>query len=678
MRIIFIRLFYGLIALLSAVAVFAQLHETDSEMTLGSRHLLWITDVHTGFSPEKFHERLGEELEARDINAARLDFDADDPVRSQVLQLRIGNPDLSSARWAEEGYPVFDKGQHVTVETLDRPLEDPRGIYMLYGPEKSKEGLLESLAETGYGGAQRTLYANQDMVDYLRGSPFAWAFSASVLGIAFAVMASAVMGSRVYAQRFLFGSSPLGAYVREARAALLTVLVSFIGVQAMAAVVLLLYNGMAFYGLFWKISLLVTVVITVLILVVHLVAVQLVSRVDIPEAIKGRQPVRSSYAAVSLVKIGCLVGLLSLMQISFSTAGLMADHRSSSALLSTLGQVSYVDQRGVTPEEADRRSTAEWFAGEIGRGNVIIAQNKPLMKFGPDFKPLSLTSALAVDQNYLRLHAEQVPEAARWIAEDEHRHQPAVFLPEGREVSREELEEVVPYGFPEQRLADFTEHRIPAGRDVFTYGSSINEDPLSVHDPLVVYLPQEDLLASADSVAAWATQGGAIIEDRAGAMDRLAESPARTLVASIKPVAVHQASYLKKYGADLRTSLYGAVAFGVVLVLALLAYAVLYCRENGQEIFVKHLSGWGFLGTFRALLGVEVLVMAGVVAWQAYRTVGESQGLLSTGADDGVVTDFLRFSWGSIGALVLLDLALLLGALLLSSRRDITERTRTE
>lgn len=678
MRIAFIRLFYGLIALLSAIAVFAQLHETDSEMTLGSRHILWITEAHSGFSPEDFHDRLGEELQDRGINAARLDFDAADPVRSQVLQLRIGNSDLPSARWADEGYPVFDKGQHVTVEIVDKPLADPRGIYMIYGPEASKEGLLESLVETGYGGTQRTLYADRDMVEYLRGSPFAWAFSASVLGIAFAVMASAVMGSRVYAQRFLFGSSPLGVYAREARSALLTVLTSFVVVQAVAAVALLLYNGMAFYGLFWSISLLVTAVITALILMAHLAAVLLVSRVEIPEALKGRQPVRSSYAAVSLVKIGCLVGLLSLMQLSFSTAGLMADHRSSSALLGSLGQTSYIDQRGGTQEEADQRSMGEWLREEIARDNVIVAQNQRLMKRGPDFNPISLTPVLVVDQNYLRLHADQAPEAAQWVLQEEHRDQPAVFLPGGGHMTRDELEEVVPYEFPEQRLADFTEHGIPEGRDVFTYGSSLTPDPLRVRDPLMVYLPQTDLLASASTVAAWATQGGALIEDRDGVMERLAASPARTLIASIKPVAVHQASYLKEYGADLRTSLYGAVAFGVVLVLALLAYAVLYCRENGQEIFVKHLSGWGFFGTFRALLGVEVLVMAGVVAYQAYRTVGEGRGMLSVGANDGVVADFLRFSWGAIGALVLLDLALLLSALLISSRRDITERTRTE
>lgn len=217
---------------------------------------------------------------------------------------------------------------------------------------------------------------------------------------------------------------------------------------------------------------------------------------------------------------------------------------------------------------------------------------------------------------------------------------------------------VVPRGSPELPTPRVEATPIRDSQALFTYRVStrLDREP-RVHDPVVVLPDGSRLLSDADYTA-YATQQAVVFRDGdhvreilnggAGTSDDPADgrsnqaslggaAPDRTdsrlsdYVLAVNPVAENAAIQYRDAVRDMRLRSFNMVATLAILGLTATSVALVYCRRNAQQLFVKYLCGWSFARAYRPLLLVEGLVASALIAWTLLR-IRTTSGGAETGA----------------------------------------------
>lgn len=660
--------FASLLAFLLAATAERTVHVLDDP------DLVWITESDGTHDTDEVARTVREVADAHDAAIGYSVLDVRTPSSLAHLYLAVSDPGSRYGRWLEEGYPSF--GRSFTVRT--HPIEEfgevgPHGYYLVFGAPEAAPALREALAGHGLSeapGVQRTR-----LWHFLTGGHLWHLVAVAVLTTVTATGAGVLLASRDHAVRRLQGHS----YGRLLAGELDRVLRLWAVVLPVAAVAVLgllgLYNGGNQIGFYSVLALALLGSLTLPCLVTHAAALALVGTTGILPALRGRLPVRGTMAAVYLVRVPAFALTLVLIGSVVATAREVRDHRLGLEVHDRYGQTSrpaLSANYGWADERAVDDTLGPWLRRADVAGDLVLAVQMRLSEIVPDGGTTPDRPVLLVNDTYLAEEEVLAPTGKRYGAAGTVR----VLLPES--ASRDTgplVEEVTGWlavnGDPGGR---FDVRVLPAadGQTLFTYGAQERLGgalPL-LYEPLVVVLPNGAVLsdnAYVNHMSARQTvfpDPGVVEAFRAGSPEASRYvSMVETLGTSARrahALAVHA----------LHTEAFNLVGAGAVLLLTAMAACVVHVRTRAQEIFVRHISGWGFLATHRRLLATEAVLAVGFVGW----AVGNTAVRLSAPDDParpGVpVTGAEPLHAAGIA---LTSLALTLGVLALLHRRIVRE-----
>ncbi len=626
----------------AACAVFpvliAFLLATTAERTmyvLEDARLVWISENDGTYDTDAVAASVRQVADDHGTSVGYVIADVNEPFSTAHLYLAVADAGSHHQRWLADGYPAF--GRDFTVIT--HPVEDfggvgPNGVYLVFGDAASEEALRAALAEHGLHEAAGTQVTQ--LWHYFTGGHLFNLLVVALLGSATATGAGVLLASRDYGVMRLQGRSYPdilgGDLLKVARLHAIALPV----VAAAALVFLGLYNGWNQIGLYTLMALVFLALLTVPCLLVHAAVLGLVHSTGILPALKGRLPVRSTTAAVYLVRVPVLVLTLVVLGGVVGSAQDVRDQRQGLELLEDHGDTSFPSlsaNYGWADPEAVDENLGPWLREVDAAGDMILTVHADPGEFllpetGRPWSPPALDRpVLVVNDTYLA--AEEV------LSPSGERHGPGntvrVIVPEH---AREHTDDLVD-GVTQVWLAT-NSHRgqtpevealaAADGQTLFTYAAKGTSDPQRflplVHDPVVIVLPNGAVLSDTDYVN-YLTGRSTAFPDPGVVRDfREANPEASRYLSMVETLTV---SALRDHHHSLnllRSETFNLFGAGTVLLLTAMAACVVHVRTRAQEIFARHISGWTFAATHRRLLLVEgglALAFLGWTTWETFR-----------------------------------------------------------
>ncbi|MBB6174868.1 hypothetical protein HNR23_004928 [Nocardiopsis mwathae] len=675
-------------ACVAFAALIAFLLAATAEQTLyvlDDAELVWITQdegIHDNGEVARSVQEVADEYGAA-IGYTVLDVH--EPSSRAHMYLAVSDPDSRYADWLEEGYPSFSRS--FTVET--HPIGEfgevgPKGHYLVFGPPEAETALREALADQGLYEAPGTQITQ--LWHFFTGGHLFNLAAVALLASVTAVGAGVLLASRDYAVMRLQGHSYAAILRNElARVALLYTLV-----LPAAAVVVLgalgLYNGWNQLGFYLPLAGVFLGILAVPCLLVHAGMLGLVHATGILPGLKGRLPVRSSTAAIYLVRVPVLV-----LTLVIATGLVTAAHDAREQAIGLDVYEQYGDTSrpalsanyGWSDDDAVDRELGPWLRKVDSDGDMVLAidvspfellpvdpaENRPP---GPD------APILVVNDTYLAEQEVLAPSGQRYGSGENIR----IILPDSASAYGDELARGLKDNWLDVNSGsdrDFDVQVLPSaeGQTLFTYGSGGFNGPRFLplmRDPVIIALPNGGVLSDTAYVNHMTSQA-TVFPDPEVVEGFRAENPNASRYISM--VEMLTTGALKEHAttlATLRTESFNLVGAAAVLVLTAVAACIIHVRTRAQTIVARHISGWTFLATHRRLLAVEALIAVAFTGWATWDTLArlaaanDPMGL----APPGAMTTSGAEPFYAAG-IALLSLAITIGALVLFHRRIVRE-----
>ena len=661
--------FAALLAFLLAATAEQTVHVLDDP------DLVWITQSDGTHATDEVARTVREVADAHDAAIGYSVLDVRTPSSLAHLYLAVSDPGSRYGRWLDEGYPSFSRS--FTVRT--HPIEDfgevgPHGYYLVFGAPDAAPALREALAGHGLTeapGVQRTR-----LWHFLAGGHLWHLVAVAVLTTVTATGAGVLLASRDHAVRRLQGHS----YGRLLLGELRGVLRLWAVVLPVSAVVVLgllgLYNGGAQLGFYTVLALALLASLALPCLITHAVVLALVGTTGILPALQGRLPVRGTTAAVYLVRVPAFALTLVLIGSVVTTAREVRDHRLGLELHDRYGQTSrpaLSANYGWADEQAVDDTLGPWLRRADAEGDLVLAVQMRLSEIVPaGGTPPQDRPVLLVNDTYLT--EEEV------LSPDGKRYGPAatvrVLLPASVSGSTEPLVEGVTgwlevNGDPGDRF-DLRVLPIADNQTLFTYGAQERLGgalPL-LHEPLVIALPNGVVLSDNSYVNHMSARQTVFPDPGVVEAFRARSPEAARYVSMVETLGTSARRAHAVAVHALRTEAFNLVGAGAVLLLTAMAACVVHVRARAQEIFVRHISGWGFLATHRRLLSTEAVLAVGFVGWAVAST---AVGLSARDDPARPGTPVTGAEPLHAAGIALASLGLTLGVLALLHRRIVSE-----
>lgn len=674
-----IKLAYVAIALFSAAVGILVLQNSDEDIVAGPSTILRIDESDEVAGGPQVTAMLESFAREQGVNIGRQVDDLERPESLRHLYLAVGDPYAESAAWLRDGYPGFSPA----ISTEMRPLgeistRDPRGYYLLFGPQQAADDLLPRFAELGLRGSQQP-YLTPSRAIELFGHGALLLAVAAVAAAAVAIVASGViLSSTAYGVRRLHGHS-FGRILAEDMWATGRYLLGVVAVVGAAvAVFLVLYNGLNQFGRYSLIAVGFLVFFTALAASAHLSALALVHRTGILDSVKGRVPagpvISSSYA----IRVPALLLTLAAATAVLAGGSRAIDQRAEFATWSATGDAATVLLNGsLTGREEEMTGTVgEWIRRSSDAGEVILTEREPPdAVFLPD-SGVSVTELLIVNTTYLREQPLLDPAGRPVVGPDPGTDAVQVLVPERYRADSDRIGVSVDewIGFqvrdragaaPEVAIVPLRSGQSPFAYDTATY----LDRPTRPVDPVVIAIPDGSDVLADEQYAAYATQGGVVFRDGGQVVSELAQDEElATYVLAVSPVAQKAATEYRDVVRDLRLRVFNLAAAAAVLVITAVGVALVYGRRNADALFVKYVSGWSFVRAYGPLLAVELALSLLLVGWAAWAGPPESPG-------GTPVTDAVGSGWEPVvaGAIGVASLTFVVLSLLRFNRRMVTE-----
>ncbi|MFE9242261.1 hypothetical protein [Nocardiopsis sp. NPDC006938] len=633
-------LFAVLIAYLLAIGV------ERLQYTLEDTRVVWISENDESSDAAEVAAAVQRVAEDHDTVIGYGVLDVNDPYSVSHLYLALPDSPTPQARWLEEGYPGFDPG--FTVRT--HPLADfedvgPNGHYLVFGSSETETALRAELAELGLyeaPGVQTTRAWHFFTGGHL--------FHLSVVALLAAVTAA---GAGV-----LLASRDYGVWRLQGRSYLRVLAADLLKVARLAAVVLPLvtagtlvflgpYNGWNQLGLFSLMALVFLGLLTAACLLAHAAALGLVYSTSVLASLKGRLPVRSTYACVYLVRLPVLVLTLVVLGNIVTAAQGLRDQRVQLDLAEAQGDTSFPSlsaNYGWADEQAVDDELGPWLREADSRGDMVLvvpSDTALLSPPSPDLPPTpgSERPLLFVNDTYLGEQEVLAPSGERYGPGGSVR----VLVPEGAaaDVGAVTADAIGSWldlhGGPDR--APRTEVLpLADGQTLYTYAAKGLDSPRPhlplVHDAVVVVLPNAGVLSDSAYVSYMTTRSTVFPDPEVVEDHRERDPTASRYIAMVEPLSTSARHTHSQTLTVLRGELFNLVGAAAVLLLTGMAACVIHVRSRAQEIFARHICGWTFPATHRRLLlteGAITLIFLGGVLWDTLSRIAAAANPATAG-----------------------------------------------
>ncbi|MFF8998752.1 bacteriocin-associated integral membrane family protein [Streptomyces achromogenes] len=685
-----IKFVHAAVLAYSAVLAFLFLRSLDEDWVLGHTAVVWVTDSDDSASGSRVAREVAGFAREHHATVAREVLDLKDPSGRRHLYLAPGGP---HSDWLEQGYPAFSRDYRTDVHPVSElGLRDPRGFYYVFGSDRSAAELARTFDGLGLKSTVNHPFAfDQLSVTYAGGALYR-SFFVVALAVVTMTGAGVMLNSKAYAVLRLQGMS-IGQILRRDLRQLWTFwAVAFAVVAAATLLMLGLYNGCAWLGTFAEVALGVTAVLGLAAFATHAAMLALMSQTGVLSALKGQLPSRTAAVCAYLVRIPALLLALSIAStVVLAGQDVMARQESSRAY-ANIGSTTSIAFNGSVSSESGLHAmethVAPWLRAADKDGKIIFVGHRNIR--GPGLNALMNRDVLIVDESFLA--AQPV------LDRSGHRHAPKaagpdrirLLLPEDLAPYAEPLRAQVP-GLvnpvdPGAVRADQVRTEWSKdGQRVFTYnpngqrrdGEHPGADDSWVADPVVIVFPNGSPLVSDKLYVGYASQGGVVFPDPDDVSAGVKERHLEAYVMSMTPVAQNAADKLRDLVGDFRVQLFNLIVAVAVLLITGVGVCIVHSRKNAQAIFVRHISGWTFSATHRAVLlleGLLALLLAGWLPYQVWQKNQELERFKALGIPaPRPAAELTGLDLGVTGTLVAVEVTAVLLALAVFHRRIVKE-----
>ncbi|MFD6949492.1 hypothetical protein A6A08_05150 [Nocardiopsis sp. TSRI0078] len=617
--------FAALIAfLLAATAEQTMYVLEDSEM-------LWITEDDGTHHTDDVARTVQEIADEHGAAIGYTVLDVHEPSSRAHMYLAVSDPASHHADWLEEGYPSFSRS--FTVET--HPLDEfgdvgPKGHYLIFDAPQAEPALREALADHGLREAPGIQFTQ--LWHFFTGGRLFNLAAVALLGTVTAVGAGVLLSSRDYAVMRLQGHSYMSVLRKDL---LRTTRLCAIALPVVTATVLTFlgfYNGWNQLGFYVPLALAFLGMLAVPCLAVHAAVLGLVHTTGILPALKGRLPVRSTTAAIYLVRVPVLVLTLVIVGSIILSAQNARDQRIGLDLYEQYGDTSrpaLSANYGWSDPEAVDDELGPWLRRVDAAGDMVLAVHVSPLELLPgdpaNPRPPGVDDpVLIVNDTYLTEQEVLSPSGERYGPGESIR----VIVPDSASAHADQLAEGVTGWLEANGTADrdFDIEVLPAADDqtVFTYGSNTFSGPLFLpllHEPVIIALPNGEVMSDTGYVSHM-SGGDTVFPDPDVVEEYRADNPQASRYISM--VEMLTTSALKEHATTLtalRSEVFNLVGASAVLLLTATAACVIHVRTRAQAVFARHISGWTFVAIHRRLLAVEAIIAVAFVGWATWDTV---------------------------------------------------------
>jgi hypothetical protein len=433
---------------------------------------------------------------------------------------------------------------------------------------------------------------------------------AVLLVVVVTVVSSVLLNARFYGIQRLHGRSAVRLLAGDFRRVLPFAAAAILGVNLVVAVLLFRYNGFHQFGTFLPLQLIIAGALTAVALAVQGLAVILLRRTPILEAVGGRVSASWAFAGSFVLRGWSLLLALSILSSGLTAMWTLADARAAHRTWSAAGDAYYlrvsaaIEYANNGPEIGGRIGKALRQADE--RGEVTIAARHRLSGSKHDI--------LLVNEPYLRRFDIRDINGARVTPSGTAR----LLIPQRHSAQAARIEGELPgWAAVAMRGVRPEVHAEPI-RDgqslMFSTNATGDRTPL-LHDPVMLVVPAASGIIADDEYTTMATNGGVLVRDPEQAMRVLGDAGLGDYLLGVTPFA-HDAGqrYLQaRRGAAIQ--LINLILGVALLAFTAMAVAFVYCGRNAQSLFARHLHGWGYVRTHWRILALEAALGAVLLAW---------------------------------------------------------------
>ncbi|MFJ7999388.1 hypothetical protein ACIQ7D_19910 [Streptomyces sp. NPDC096310] len=647
---------HAVILAFSALFSFLFLKSFEDQWALGYDAVVQVGESRDTSTSRAVGEALDAFARDHDVTVGRQEPDLKRPDRSRYLYLTPTGP---RAGWLDSGYPAFSPGQLTTTRPLsDLSNRDPRGLYYLFGDSGTVGPFIKLLEEHGLT-ARHVRPASVEQVSFAYGGG-ALARSLIVIALVCVTMTGAgvLLNAKSYGVLRLQGMSLPGILARDllrlARfwGAFLSVLV--IGTTALLA----WYNHLAWFGLFTALTAATAAAFTALTLATHAGMLALTARSGTLAALKGEIPARSTAVATYLVRVPALLLALGIAASVLQAGQDLTRRQDTFARYEQAGQASSVRFNGyLGAADSLRRLEAKvgpWLRAADADGELVLAGRKDIRR-SRDGQNIPVDGLMVVNRTFLDHQKILGPDGRRYAraAAEENpgstgkspggsgdAQRILLLVPQHLAAHTAELKAMVPglVSPPDpDRITPAMIAVLPTAdnQEIFTYnargsyrpGQDRRADDSSLTDPVIVVVPNGADYISDKGYTAYASQRSIVFPDPADITAGIDARDLHSEVIAVSPVAGDAAQAIREITADFRLQLFNlAIALAVLFVTGV-GVVIVHTRKNAQRIFARHLHGWTFTSTHRALLAAEAAIVALLASWIPLQVWQNNQGL---------------------------------------------------
>ncbi|MFE3741183.1 hypothetical protein [Streptomyces sp. NPDC059134] len=640
---------HAVILAFSALFSFLFLKSFEDQWALGHDAVVQVGESRDTSTSRAVGEALDAFARDHGVTVGRQEPDLTHPDRSRYLYLSPAGP---RADWLDSGYPAFSPGQ----TTLTRPLadlsdRDPRGLYYLFGDPGAVGPLIALLEEHGLT-ARQVRPASVEQISFAYGGG-SLARSLIVIALVCVTMTGAgvLLNAKAYGVLRLQGMSLPGILARDLRR-LARFWGVFAAVLALTTTALLAwYNHLAWFGLFTLLTAATAAAFTALTLATHAGTLALTARSGTLAALKGEIPARSTAVATYLVRVPALLLALGIAASVLQAGQDLSRRQDSFARYEQAGQASSVRFNGyLGAADSLRKLEAKvgpWLRAADADGELVLAGRKDI-RGSRDGQGIPVDGLMVVNRTFLdhqkilgpdgRRYTRATAEGSPGDAGDAQRI--LLLVPRHLAAHTDRLKAMVPglVSPPDpDRITPATIAALPTadGQEIFTYnargsyrpGQDRRADDSSLTDPVVVVVPNGADYISDKGYTAYASQRSIVFPDPADITAGIEARDLRSEVIAVSPVAGDAAQAIREITADFRLQLFNlAIALAVLFVTGV-GVVIVHTRKNAQRIFARHLHGWTFTSTHRALLAAEAAIVVLLASWIPLQVRQSNQGL---------------------------------------------------
>lgn len=680
-----VRLLMVFIWVVAAALSFVLVSQRNDSAPLPATSLVTATTWSGSATAHELRDSLLRYSREHQVTFAQEVADFDDGGAVRHLYLADGDPAVDGGAWLTDGIGDFGGSTTTHVHPLAQLGErSPLGNYNVFGDPVKARAFASFLSDQG-------LEARAVSISKLGAlsRSVVTALAVVALLVVSLVGAHVVAGTRRYAVSRLHGDG-YGAMLLEdlrrlAPTWLVAGLVTLTGVGLAAG----LRDGAGVPLYLVTTGRLALLLLAIAATAYGLVLAMIVS-VDLEPALKGRLPAGALTFTAYGLRITAAVVALGAVATSLTLAADLRDRDASVDAFQRLGDLSTLTLgNAYNPEDqADLNSkVGPWLRDVDAQGGLLIAAQEVLGGEDPTWRG---STVLVVNDAFLADQPVRLAEGGRLSPAD--LTGVTVAVPDDYWNDRDRLGPVL--GLDTQlRPEAGTEHasvRLAPHQKLFTYtpasGTGASTQAWGavksvVTDPVLVIVPSANGLLTDDSYASIASQQEALLTDPRAAASKVHSDPGlERFVRGITPVADTAARTVAADAADLRSTVFTAVAGCLVVLMTGVAAALVHTRRMAQRLVVRHLNGWSFIATHRRALAVEAVVLTAVVAWIPWHVLSERRALAAWAAAGPLPVDppdVTPGEWAGIAVLVGLTAGGFLLALHATHRRALRTGTRT-